>query len=49
MPTADLQNSQKIEIEKLVFSLHIKPSASLVTRPEVDVFHYLFILFLLRI
>ena len=38
--TADLQKSQKIEIEKLASNLHnIKPSTSSVTRLEVDVFY----------
>ena len=36
MPYTDLEKLQKIE--KLVFSLHIKPSTSSVTLPEVDVF-----------
>ena len=36
--TVDLQKLQNIEIEKLAFSLHIKPSNRSVTRPEVNAF-----------
>ena len=40
-PIADLQKSQKIDIEKLAFSLHMSPSTASGTRPEVDVFYLL--------
>ena len=47
MPYVRFTQTEQIEIEKLVFSLHVKPSTSLVTRPEVDpfiIYRFLFIL-----